>query len=155
MAVKGTPRIYQKKFLFIVEFEGFGSSKFSKCSELSAEIAEVTQWEGGALIPDKSPGRVTIADVTLERGVATGDSDYYDWFTQVVNVTANKGLVTPEYKRTGELIQLDRDGSILKRYALNAAWPKKLVVGEWDNDSDENVVETLVLAIDSFDKLEG
>jgi phage tail-like protein len=155
MAVRGTPRKFHKKFSFVVEIEGVRSAEFAKCSELSAEVAVVLQWQGGRVIPDKSPGRVTVTDVTLERGVADGDSDLYDWFLDVVRMTANSGLVTPEYKRPVEILQLDRDGTVLRRWILDNAWPIKMVVGEWDNDSDENVVEMLTLAIDTFDKASG
>lgn len=155
MAVKGTPRKFHKKFSFVVEIEGVESAAFSKCSALEAEIAKVEYWEGGSLIPDKSPGRVTVSDVTLERGVADGDSDLYDWFLDVVKMSANSGLVTPDYKRPIEILQLDRDGSVVKRWALDNCWPTKMVVGEWDNDADENVIEMLTLTLDTFDKIQG
>jgi hypothetical protein len=47
---------------------------FQKASELSVEVANVQYFEGGSLIPNKSPGRLTFSDVTLERG-ATQDRD--------------------------------------------------------------------------------
>lgn len=155
MAVKGTPRKFHKKFSFVVEIEGIASAAFTKCSALEAEIAKVEQWEGGSLIPDKSPGRVTVSDVTLERGVADGDSDLYNWWLEVVRMSANQGLVTPDYKRPVEIIQLDRDGSVIKRWALDQCWPTKMVVGEWDNDADENVIEMLTITLDTFDKIQG
>jgi phage tail-like protein len=153
MAVVGTPRVFQKKFAFQVEIDGIRSAAFTRCSELSAEIGKVEQREGGKLIPDKSPGLVNITDVTLERGVANGDSDLYNWWLDVVKVSAGGGTgkVTPFYKRQVEILQLDRDASVLKRWVLEGAWPTKCVVGEWDNDADENVVESLVLTFDTFD----
>jgi len=155
MPVVGTPRIFQKKFAFIVEIERIQSAKFTKMSELSAEIAKVEQHEGGSLIPDKSPGRVTVSDVTLERGVANGDSDLYRWWLEVVRISAQSGLPTPFYKREADVIQLDRDQSVLKRWILDGAWPTKMVVGEWDNDADENVIEMVTLTFDTFDLIGG
>lgn len=155
MAVVGNPRIFQKKFAFIVEIERIQSAKFTKCSELSAEVAKVEQWEGGGLIPDKSPGRVTTTDVTLERGVANGDSDLYQWWLEVVRMSANSGLTTPNYKREVDIIQLDRDQSVLVRWILDGAWPTKMVVGEWDNDADENVIEMATLTYDTFERIAG
>src|SRR3990172_4840578 len=142
MTVRGTPRSFHKKFAFVVEIEGIQSAAFTKCSELSAEVANVQQYEGGSLIPNKSPGRVTVSDVTLERGVANGDSDLYNWFLQVVHMSANTGLVDDQYKKPVEILQLDRDGSVIRRWVLDGAWPVKMVVGEWDNDADENIVES-------------
>ncbi|WP_428264542.1 phage tail protein, partial [Haliangium sp.] len=80
--VLGQPRSFYKKFKFVVEIDGFKSAGFHKCSELSVEIAKVEHREGGALIPQKSPGRLSFADITLERG-ATDDLDAFGWFTQV------------------------------------------------------------------------
>jgi len=79
MAIVGSPRSFHKKFKYIVEIDSVGSSGFQKCSELSVEVAKVEYYEGGSLIPNKSPGRLTFADVTLERG-ATSDEDLFDWF---------------------------------------------------------------------------
>jgi phage tail-like protein len=91
MPVIGNPRTFHKKFKFIVEIDGVASAGFQKCSELSAEVANVQYYEGGALIPNKSPGRLSFADVTLERG-ATQDHDLFDWMEEVADAAANAGL---------------------------------------------------------------
>ena len=134
MAVIGTPRTFHKRFKFIVEIDDIASAGFQKCSELSVEVANVQYYEGGTLIPNKSPGRLTFADVTLERG-ATSDRDLFDWLTQVADASANAGLNEPEFKRNLDIIQQDRDGSTLRRWRLSGAWPVKFVAGEWDNEA--------------------
>lgn len=48
-------------------------------------------FEGGALIPNKSPGRLTFSDVTLERG-ATQDRDLFEWFQDVAIMSSGLGL---------------------------------------------------------------
>lgn len=153
MAVVGKPRVFHKKFAFVIEIDGVASAAFTKCSALEAEIGKVEQREGGKLIPDKSPGLVNVSDVTLERGVAQGDSDLYNWWLDVVRMSAagGTGLPTPGYKRQVDLLQLDRDGTVIKRWILNGAWPTKITVGEWDNDAEENVMESCVLTFDTFD----
>lgn len=158
MTVIGTPRTYQKRFSFVVEIEGVSSAAFTKMSALEAEIAKVEQWQGGTLIPDKSPGRVTVSDVTLERGVVNRDSDLYNWWLDVVRMSAGVGdggrgigLTNPLYKRQVELIQLDRLGAELRTWTLDGAWPTKMVVGDWDNEADENVIEMMTLTFDTFD----
>ena len=87
MAVIGTPRTFHKKFKFIVEIDGVASAGFQKCSELSVEVANIEYHEGGTLIPNKSPGRLKFADVTLERG-ATKDHDLFDWMEEVADAAA-------------------------------------------------------------------
>ncbi|MCA3016468.1 MAG: phage tail protein [Myxococcaceae bacterium] len=150
MAVIGTPRTFHKKFKYVVEIDGFTHAGFQKCSELSVEVANVQYFEGGSLIPNKSPGRLTFADVTLERG-ATRDHDLFDWFQDVAITSSGLGLPDVAYKRNLDIVQQDRDGVTLRRWTLVRAWPVKFVAGEWDNESDENVIESVTLTYDFFE----
>ena len=149
-AVIGNPRSFHKKFKFIVEIDSISSAKFQKCSELSSEIANVEYYEGGSLIPDKSPGRLKFADITLERG-ASKDNELFQWFQTVAKASANAGLVDAQYKRNLDIVQQDRDGTTIRRYRVTNAWPTKFVAGEWDNGADENVMESLTLTYDRFE----
>lgn len=163
MALFGQVRNFHKKFKFVVEIDGIGYAGFQACSELSAEIAKIEQHEGGSLIPNKSPGKLTVADVTLKRG-ATSDVDLWNWFKSVVDMTADggggagaqgAGLKDPDFRRSLDLVQLDRDGEELRRWTVEGAWPNKFIAGEWDNEADENVIESITLVIDTFDKTLG
>jgi phage tail-like protein len=146
----GQPRTFNKKFSFLLSIDGFNWAGFSKCSELKVTVAEVKQYEGGTLLAQKSAGRAEFANVTLERGAVTNDIDMYLWMSEVISGPTNLGVKEVAYKRHGDLIQLDRDGEILKRYSLFWAWPTEFTAGEWDNNADENVIEKLVLAYDYF-----
>jgi phage tail-like protein len=150
MGVIGTPRTFHKRFKFVVEIDGIASAGFQSCSELAVEIAKVEHFEGGVLIPDKSPGRVTFSDVTLERG-ATNDRDIWDWLKEVADAAANAGLVDPEYKRNLDIVQQERDGTTLRRWRVSNAWPVKFVGGAWDNNTDETNIESVTLTFDTFD----
>lgn len=145
--VIGSPRSFHKKFKFVVQIDGLGSAAFKTCSDIAVEFATVEQYEGGALIPDKSPGRATVDDVTLERG-ATMDRDLWDWLLDVADLASSAGLIDDQYKRMVDVVQLDRDNSTLRKWRLHNAWAKRVVAGSWDNDADENVIETVVLAYD-------
>src|SRR5574339_424212 len=109
MPVIGNPRTFHKKFKFIVEIDQIASAGFQKCSELSVEVANVQYFEGGSLIPNKSPGRLTFTDVTLERG-ATQDRDLFTWFEDVASTSSGLGLTGIGYKRNLDIVQQDRDG---------------------------------------------
>jgi phage tail-like protein len=150
MTIIGNPRTFHKKFKFVVEVDQLASAGFQKCSELSVEVANVQYFEGGSLIPNKSPGRLTFSDVTLERG-ATEDQDLFDWFQDVVVTSSGLGLTDYDYKRNLDIVQQDRDGTTLRRWTLTGAWPVKFVAGEWDNESDENVIESVTLTYDFFE----
>lgn len=151
--VIGTPRSFHKKFKFIIEADGITHAGFQKCSELSAEVAKVEYNEGGSIIPDKSPGRTTFTDVTLERGACV-DHELYDWFLEVVDASAGTGLVDPGYKRNVEIVQQDRDNGELRRWRLVGAWPIKFSAGDWDNDADEVVIESVTLTYDYFELIQ-
>lgn len=148
--VLGTPRTFHKKFKFIIEIDGFTAAGFQKCSELSVEAANVQYFEGGSLIPNKSPGRLTFTDVTLERG-ATLDLDMFNWFGEIAATASGLGAVEPAFKRNLDIVQQDRDGSTIRRWSLNNAWPTKFSAGDWDNEADENVIESVTLTYDFFD----
>src|SRR6478672_237901 len=117
MTVIGNPRSFHKKFKFVVEIDDVGHAGFQKASELSVEVANVQYFEGGSLIPNKSPGRLTFTDVTLERG-ATQDTDMFDWFQDVALASSGTGNVDPFYKRSADIVQRDRDDSELRRWNL-------------------------------------
>ena len=150
MAIIGNPRTFAKKFKFLIEADDIGHAGFQKCSELSVEVANVQYFEGGSLIPNKSPGRLTFSDVTLERG-ATEDRDLFDWFQDVAITASGLGLTGVRFKRGVDIVQQDRDGTTLRRWALSRAWPVKFVAGDWDNEADENVIESVTLTYDSFE----
>ena len=150
MAVLGAARSFHKKFKFLVEADGVASAAFQKCSELAAEVAEVNYREGGALIPNKSPGLVDFPNITLERG-ASADIDLYNWFRTVVIASANSGLPDIGYKRNLDIVQQDRDNTTLRRWSVFFAYPRRFVAGAWDNDANENVIEMVELAYDFFE----
>ncbi|MBN2192201.1 MAG: phage tail protein [Polyangiaceae bacterium] len=89
------------------------------------------------------------SDVTLERG-ATEDHDLFDWFQDVAVTSSGLGLTDYSYKRNLDIVQQDRDGTTLRRWTLTRAWPVKFVAGEWDNEADENVIESVTLTYDFF-----
>jgi len=148
-------RTLHEKFNFRVQIDGIDKLFFQKASELSQEVAQIDYYEGGALIPIKWPGRVTISDVTLDRGVGV-DVDLHNWMFQVADPAKaggiGAGLPPALYSRNISILQNDRTKTqIIRRWKLFGAWPKKYVAGEWDNTVDEVVIEMLTLAIDRFE----
>jgi phage tail-like protein len=150
MPIVGTPRIFDSKFAFLVQIDGFSWAGFSKCSAIKSTISEVKHYEGGSLLPYKSLGRGEFANVTLERGATRGDADMYIWMSMALSGPANLGVKEVAYKRNADFVQLDRDGEVLKRYTLFGCMPVEYEAGEWDNTSDEKVIEKLVIAYDYF-----
>ena len=54
-------------------------------------------------------------------------------------------------EQVSRIVQKARDGSEVRRWRINNAWPKVYVPGEWDNEGNANVIEKLTLAIDSYE----
>jgi len=151
MTILGVPTNYKHKYRFVVEIDDFARAYFTKMGELSAEIGKIEIWEGGALTANKEAGRVEFADVTLERG-ASNDEDCYIWFKDVVEAYRDAGTVPRFYKRNIDLVEMDRAGNEVNRWTVEEAWPSKFVAGEWDNEADEVVMESLTLTYRLFKK---
>jgi phage tail-like protein len=144
MPIIGKPRSYFKKFLFTVEIPGVGSAKFQSCSEPKMSTDVIEQWEGGAILPEESPGRMKVETVTLERG-ATKDLDLLAWYYSVNDASSGLGAPDDQYKKTVSIVQRDRDGSVLRRWRLKKAWPISYSPGGWDNTQSANMIESMQL----------
>jgi phage tail-like protein len=149
----GQDRKLHDKFKFVVQSRRFGYAAFQKMSEISAESASIDYYEGGAIIPIKEPGRLTFADVTLERGTSR-DYDMHNWFVVMADASADvggAGAVSPEFKSDDlAVLQRDRDNTRLRQWVLIGSFPNKYVAGDWDNTVDEVVIETLTIRYDYF-----
>lgn len=150
--VIGVARSYHRKALFVVEIEGFPGSKaaFQKMSPLKQMHKKTEHWEGAARTPFKGPsGRMEFPNCTLDRG-QTGNRDIHTWSLQVADAVAQAGLVDQDYKRNMSIVQLDLAGEEAQRWNLFGAWPEEYQAGEWDNGSDDVVIEQMVLCYDYF-----
>jgi phage tail-like protein len=155
MPVTGTPRSYDKKFLFAVEIDGLDVAWFEMISGLEVEIGVVEQHEGGDInVADQSPGKAKFAPVTLSVG-STDNEDLYNWWLEVCDAASNSGEVDAQYKKNVAIVQRDRDQSEKRRWTLYEAWPSKYKAGEWDAKAEENVIEEVTLTYKRFDRKKG
>lgn len=149
MAVVGQPRSYQDKHLFELRINGITHAHFQKCSEISWEFDTIIYREGGSLIASaKDPGLLNFEPVTLERGAVTTDSDLYDWNKLVANAATSLGLESPGFKRTVDLVVKNRAGGVALVWRLHKAWPKKTVIGDFDSEASEKVIQSTTLEYD-------
>lgn len=148
--IQGTVEVFHLKPKFLVKIDGFTSAQFAKCSALEAEIEVAKYRQGGQMNETKLPVLVTFSDVTLERG-STKDKDFYNWFREAANAATGTGLVEPNFRRTVDIVQLDRDNKALQRWRLFRAFPQKFTAGEWDNNSAEVNMQMLTIAYEYFE----
>jgi phage tail-like protein len=100
---------------------------------------------------------LTFSKITLERG-ATDDADLLNWFLQTARAFESSGPATQgvgdldeDLKKHMYIIQQDRNGAELKRWAISSAFCTKFVGGDWDNESDEFTIESAEIDYDWFD----
>lgn len=149
------PRVLHEKHKFLVDVPGLATAAFQKCSEVSVETAKIEYWEGATIIPFKTGGRQTVADVTLERGTSESTA-LYEWHLEVGDASIGvpgstgfgEGLVLPDFKRDVSVRQLDRDNTDVREWLLHQAFPIKYVAGEWDNTADDVAIEMMTLTYD-------
>lgn len=151
MARIGQPRDFRQKFGFLVEIDGIGHAGFTTCTGGTKELGETMLREGGAMNPHKKPGLLTHTDLVLERGV-TRDRDLYDWFQQGANAATGRGETANRYKRTLDIVEVDRDGSEIGRRTFYGAWCKIYVPGDYDATSEDAIMESVTISYDYFDK---
>ena len=147
----GRARKFRDKFKFLVEIDGLVQTGFQKAGPLRGSVEVIEHEEGGALLPDKSPGKGSFEDITMENG-ATENLEIYDWFKQVLDAAQEVGGADPdEYKRNLAIIEQDRTGKEVGRWNVYGAWPHEFEAGDWDNTANEKLIRKAVLAIDYFE----
>lgn len=147
----GRARKFSDKFKFLVEIDGIVQTGFQKAGPLRASVEVIEHEEGGALIPDKSPGKGKFEDITLEYG-ATENLEIYNWFKQVLDAAQETGGADPDdYKRNLAIIEQDRTGKEVGRWNVYGAWPREFEAGDWDNTANEKLIRKVTLAIDYFE----
>jgi phage tail-like protein len=140
---------YDQKWAFQLEIDGFTSAHFSTVTGYESEIDIVEHSPGGAIIPEKAPGRANFSNLVCERGVGV-DEEAYEWFIETVDAAAGIGSDTPF--RSVDLVHLTRSQIEKARTTFFDAFPAKYVGGEWDGEASEVVIETLELAYYFFEK---
>ncbi len=138
---------------FVVRVEGSpgvaGTAKFKTCVGLEAAVAVSEIWHGGSMIAQKEPARVTFPPVTLERG-ALNDAQLFNWFAITVAPTPAIGGAGQAYKRMVDIVEQDRSGLTVNRWRLVNAWVSNYKPGDFDNESDEFLIETIELTYEFF-----
>lgn len=144
MGVAGQARVVTDKNKFLVRIAGVTHTGWVKSSEVKHTDEVIEYIEGGDSTPTKDAGNRKYEPVTLERGVVADDSDIYDWTQLVTDAAANTGVVADEYKKTVDLVSVQRDGTeLIER--LHFAWPGERSGGDRDATGNEKAMESVVL----------
>jgi phage tail-like protein len=128
-------------------------ASFARCGPVESTVSVASYREAGSPIPIKDPDELSFADITLERG-ASRSPLFAAWMAEVSQAITGVGggrVVPPYYKRTVSIFQKSRkkDGT-LKKIILYNAMPITFRAGDWDNDRDEIVIESLTFCYDYY-----
>jgi phage tail-like protein len=128
------------KFHFKVEVEGGIVASFQEVSGLDNEVDVIEYRHGDSPVFSviKMPGLRKGADVTLKKGMFTGDVAFYTWFNEIqMNVIARKNV---------QIMLLNEKGEAQIVWTLTNAFPKQVQGTDLKSAGSEVAVETLVLA---------
>ena len=64
--------------------DGRSEAGFNQCTTPEATVEAVEYKEGTFIYTRKYPGNPTMTDISLMRGVARGDSTFWDWVRRVI-----------------------------------------------------------------------
>lgn len=139
----------RKKFPWALEFAGLEPALVQKVKlpELEVDVAE----HGAGNINIKTGGKVKVGDIELSKLMFQNKNERwaYDWMKLVSNVEVGTMGVPSEYKRNGYIIQYAPDlESVLEKWQVFGAFPRKVSQEEWDKSSSENLIEVVTLACD-------
>lgn len=118
---------------------------FQKVGGLSKEIAVVDYFENMYEHAHKLPGRESIGEVTLEKGMYATKyfQEYYEEFF--------KGNSSGKHIRRDVTLKIqNRWGGDAREFGFGEAWFSKYEVSDLDSSSDDVVIETLTMQAESM-----
>lgn len=127
------------QFHFMVTLGDIGEIAFQEVSGLDTEY-DVIEYRAGNS-PDfstvKMPGLKKVTEISLKKGMFSGDTALFDYFASVKMNTVKRETVT--------IVLLDEEHKPLFTWTLKNAFPKKVSGASMNAKTSEAAVETLVL----------
>lgn len=124
------------KFYFQVKWDSEVMS-FQEVSGLDIEAQPIEYRLGDS--PEfstvKMPGIKKSGNVTMKKGVYSGDNKFWDWFSDIKMNTIKRVPVT--------ISLLDENGDGTMVWTLANAWPTKITGTDLKSDGNEVAIETI------------
>jgi phage tail-like protein len=145
--------------------DGDKPAGFAQCSLPEASVEVVEYREGTWIYNIKQPGNPTVNDVSLSRGVTTGDSTFWHWLLTVIEGSGEyrADVTIKQFHRQNSLIRakgsdsnqtaLDlKNATPARTYTLKNAFPTRhKVASDLDATSSEISIMELDLAYETFE----
>ncbi len=127
------------KFYFKVTWDDTNMS-FQEVSGLETEtqIIEYRNGDNPVFSPIKMPGIPKVTNVTMKKGVYTGDNKFWDWYNKIkLNTIKRKTVVVS---------LCDEGGNAKMTWTLSQCWPTKITGTDLKSDASEVAIETIEIA---------
>jgi phage tail-like protein len=132
---------------FGLEVDGVVIKQIQEVSGLKMEqdVIELKQnTADGKYVIKKLPGRRKAGEVTLTRGL-TSDTSFEKWIKD-----SRFGKMS-DARKGGAIMVYDFEGTAIKRYKLENAWPKSLEIGSLKAGDTSVLTEKLVITYEDMD----
>lgn len=131
-----------QKFKFRVSIPGVpGTIGFQTVSGLSEETEVVEYIESGFEHTHKLPGKHSVGELSLERGMFS-DASMQDVY--------HDALSNPDFRNTIIIQLLDRFGEAKRTWKLAEAWVSAWEGSDLDADSSDVAIETITIQYEYF-----
>ena len=154
MAIQAREKHILQRWNFRVLIDGFDEDiKFTKVGPLEPELSVAKLREGGSYIEKKDAGFITFPPLTLEKGSKIGEDQMYDWFNTTADAISNSGALREDYIKNMTVEQLNRDGSVAKRYRFFGCFPSKPRFFDLDASSEDFEIESVEIEYEKMEKI--
>ena len=128
------------KFHFQVDWGGAKLS-FTEATglDMQVEVIEYRHGDSKDFSKIKMPGMRKFSNITLKRGTFQGDSDYYDWLSDIQDDRANK-------RRDVVIRLLNEKHEPVASWKATRCFPVKVQASDLKSDGNEVAIETVEIA---------
>lgn len=132
------------KFYFSVQLGDDSTVSFQEVNGLESETKTIEYRHGNSksFYPIKMPGIGRVGNVTMRKGIFTGDSKFWTWYEEIKYNTIKR--------RTVVIKLLDETGAPKMTWTLNNAWPTKITGTDLKSEGNEVAVESIEVAFETL-----
>jgi phage tail-like protein len=136
------------KFYFTVEIDNIPNTiGFQGCEGLESEISVMEYRAGNSpnFFKTKRPGLMSYSNITLKKGMFTGDANMYEWYKELALDHQHSN------RRTVIISLMDESNTVVFTWTLENAFVTKFTPTGFDAEADTEVaIEELEFCCESW-----
>jgi len=136
-------------FNFVVVIDGQRLGGFTEVSGLATEneVVEYREGSDSNQVIRKIPGVAKFSNITLKRGIISGNTDLWEWRQQVID-----GDIAGA-RKNGSIIMYDKDMQPVAKWQFENGWPAKIVGPSQKSDGNDIAMEELTIAHEYIERV--